>query len=110
MLILYDACTNADFLTIIKLIKSFIGVIQILVPIGLIIMGSIDFGKAVMAANEDDIKKGQKIFIKRCIGAILVFLVSVIVTFVMGFVGNQTWKACWTASAVAPIVNNNYVA
>jgi hypothetical protein len=94
-------CTDPNLLKIIKLLRSFLQLIQVLVPIGLIVMGSIDLGKGVISSNEDDIKKGQKIFIKRCISAILVFLVATIVSFVMSFVGSNSWKSCWQSAAAA---------
>jgi hypothetical protein len=80
---------------VIKLLKVVLQIIQILVPIGLILMGSIDLGRAVIAQNEDGIKKGQKSFIRRCLSAAIVFLVVLIVTLAMNFVGNNTWKECW---------------
>ena len=94
MLMLFD-CNDSNLVPIIKFIKSLLQLIQFLVPIGLIVLGSIDFGKAVIATNEDDIKKAQKVFMRRCIAAVLVFLVATIVTYVMGMIGNNAWKTCW---------------
>lgn len=59
-------------------------IIKIGVPILLIIFGMLDFGKAVMAQKEDEIKKGQQTFIKRAIAAALVFFVVSIVELVVG--------------------------
>lgn len=53
--------------------------IQVVVPILLIIWGMIDFAKAIIGQDEDKIKAGQKLFIKRLIAAILVFLIVTIV-------------------------------
>ena len=64
-------------------------VIQVAVPVILIIYGMIDFTKAIMSQKEDDIKKGQSLFIKRLIAAALVFLVIVIVKLVISFVANN---------------------
>ena len=50
------------------IIKYVLLIIQILVPIFLVIFGSIDLFKGVYAQKEDEIKKGQQIFIKRLIG------------------------------------------
>lgn len=88
-------CSNESLLPIIGFIKSVLLVIQIIIPIGLIIYGTIDLGKAVIASKEDEIKKNQQVLIKRAIAAVLVFLVATIVTFLMGFVGGDTWKDCW---------------
>jgi hypothetical protein len=70
-------------------------VIQVAVPVILIIFGMIDFAKAVMAQKEDDIKSGQKIFIKRLIAAALVFLVIIFVKLIIGWVaGEEGVMAC----------------
>lgn len=64
--------------------------IQVFVPILLIVWGMLDLGKAVMAQKEDEIKKGQNIFIKRLIAAALVFFVVTIVKFLVGLVASST--------------------
>lgn len=66
-------------------ISTIVLVLQIAIPILLVIFGSIDFVKAVVAQKEDEIKKGQQTFIKRTITAIIVFFVFVIVKLVVSF-------------------------
>ena len=39
--------------------------LKIVIPILLIIFGMLDLGKAVVASKEDEIKKGQQMFVKR---------------------------------------------
>ena len=69
-----------------EVISIIVTIIKIGVPILLIILGMIDLGKAVMAQKEDEIKKGQGLFIKRLIAAILVFLVVFAVQIVVRFI------------------------
>lgn len=64
-------------------------IIKIAVPIILIIFGMLDLAKAIMAQKEDEIKKGQQTFIKRCIAAIIVFFVVMVVQMVVSFVSND---------------------
>lgn len=72
------------------IISTIVTVIKIAVPILLIIFGMLDLGKAVVAAKEDEIKKGQQTFIKRAIAAVIVFFVIQIVQIVVRFVsGNE---------------------
>jgi hypothetical protein len=53
--------------------------LQVVTPIGLIILGSLDIMKAVTANNEGDIKKKQSKFVKRlAAAAIMFFVVSVV--------------------------------
>jgi hypothetical protein len=61
------------------LIHTVIVIMKIAIPVILIILGMLDFGKGVIASKEDEIKKGQQIFIKRLISAFLVFFVVTIV-------------------------------
>ena len=57
-------------------------IIKILVPVILVIMGMIDFTKAVMASDEEKMKKSQKTFITRAIAAVIIFFVMTVVQFI----------------------------
>lgn len=74
----WDICSNTESLKVFKFIGNLLQLAFIVVPILLIIMGSIDFMKATMAGKEDDIKKAQGMFVKRIISAIIVFFVPLI--------------------------------
>lgn len=79
------------------------------IPLLLIILGSIDLGKAVIASKEDEVKKAWKAFGRRFLYAVAVFAVVWIVTIVLnvvsglGFtngkagqtVNTSGWEACW---------------
>ena len=103
-----EICTvNGDLVTILGIVKTILTIIQIAVPILLIIMGSLDLMKAVMAGKEDEIKKAQGTFVKRAIAAVIVFFIPLIVSIVMGLIeidtatsdGENTiqvnYKTCW---------------
>jgi len=77
---------NDDFISIMNVVKSVLTIIQIAVPILLIIMGSLDLMKAVMAGKEDEIKKAQGTFVKRAIAAVIVFFIPLIVSLVIGLI------------------------
>ena len=74
---------------IVGILRLAINLIKIVVPILLIIWGMLDLGKAVMAQKEDEIKKGQQIFVKRLIAAAIVFFVVVIVQLVITLVAGD---------------------
>ena len=91
---------------IIRLIRDgVIPLIQIGVPIILIVLGTIDLGKAVIASKEDEIKNAQKMLIKRAIYAVAVFFVVTIVTLVFSLFAStgdsnleevsNSWIQCW---------------
>lgn len=55
--------------------------LQIVLPIVLIVIGSLDFAKAVTAGDQDKISKAQKQFAKRLVSAGIFFFVFVIIRF-----------------------------
>ena len=101
MFFLTSSCYDLD--PIIRLVKfGIIPIIQFGIPIILVLLGMLDFGKAVLASKEDEIKAAQKMFIKRLMYAVATFLVFTIVTAVFNLlVGTSTnpngndWKSCW---------------
>jgi hypothetical protein len=74
---------------LVNFIHNIIVILKIAVPILLVIFGMIDFAKGVTAGKEDEIKKGQDIFIKRLIAAACVFFVVTIVQLVMSLVSSD---------------------
>lgn len=82
-------------------------IIQIGIPILLIIMGSIDLGRAVLSSDDKEIKSATSRLVKRAIAAIAVFFVATLVSLIMGMFDStedndnldmectKTWKACW---------------
>lgn len=88
-----DVCHGMG--NIVLIVKFVLMIIQWVVPIVLIVLGTIDLVKAVIAGKEEDIKKNQTALIKRVIAAVIVFLVPLIVSILMGWLGNKDWRACW---------------
>lgn len=93
---------DADLVTF---IHNIIVLLKIAVPIVLIVLGMIDFFKSVAAGKEDEIKKGQQVFIKRLISGALVFFVVTIVQLVMGIVSKED-DSFWNCAN--QIMNGNY--
>ena len=76
------------------------------IPLLLIILGSIDLGKAVIASKEDEVKKAWKAFGRRFLYAVGVFAVVWAVGAVFSLVSRTggsamegydeaAWKVCW---------------
>ena len=93
MIYLLDSCGGLE--DVVRVIKNVVDIIKILIPIGLIVYGLLDLGKAVIAGKEDEMKKAQGTLIKRCIYAAAVFLVVNLVVFITGLVGAKEWQNCW---------------
>lgn len=106
---LLDLCTDGTLDPILHIIGIVIRIIWYGVPIALIILGSIDLGKAVIQSKEDEVKKAKQAFIRRLIYAVAVFavvwLVKVVMTFIadigvdenddLASVNTTGWKKCW---------------
>ena len=56
-----------DLLPLIKLIKAILGIIQFIIPVLLILLGTIDLGKAVISSDDKEVKAAQSRLIKRVI-------------------------------------------
>ena len=112
MYFLENICIDTIYDPIWDVVGTVINIIWIGVPILLIVLGSIDLGKAVISSKEDEVKKAKKSLINRFIYAVLVFCVVWIVGIVMnlisgiGVTGNNnvtdvpgsdtgSWKDCW---------------
>lgn len=82
----------------IKRLFSFLGqmfnILKIIIPILIIVMGTIDLLKAIISSDENEIKKAKNIFIKRLILGIVVFFIFPIVSFLMQMIGQNTNNKC----------------
>ena len=87
MLILNGACGWIPNTTV-NFIANIIGIIKIFVPLLIIIMGSIDFAKAVMSQKEDEIKKSQTNFIQKLVAGVAVFFVMIFISWVFRIIDN----------------------
>ena len=58
-----------------------------IVPVIVIVLGILDFIKAIAADKEDEMKKAQGKFIKRLIAAALIFIIPFIIEFVLNKMG-----------------------
>ena len=99
-----DGCAGIG--PVVQFIKNGVfPVIQIGIPILLILMGTIDLGKAVMSNDDKEIKGATGKLIKRAIAAVAVFFVVTLVSVVFGWLGKTDssdvnansgdWWTCW---------------
>lgn len=78
-------------------VNSYLNIIKIAVPIILIAFGIVDFSKAIFAAQEEQMKKAQKNFIKRLIIAIIIFFVPTVVNLILQL-ANKVWPIIESSS------------
>ena len=100
-----SAWKGFDF--VIRIIKNgLFPVLQIGIPIILIVLGTLDLGKAVISSDDKAVKEAQSKLIKRCIYAILVFFIVTLINLLFTMVGNivgdsapglESWSNCWNS-------------
>ena len=100
-----DGSDCGGLLPIVRVIrKGVFPLVQIIIPIGLIIYGTIDLGKAVIASDEKEVKAAQNRLIKRFIYAALIFFVVTLVSALMSIIATggegdtNSWSDCWRAA------------
>ena len=72
-----------------NVVHTVILAIQIVVPVVLVIFGMLDLFKGITAQKEDEMKKGQQMFVKRLISAAIIFFVIAIVKLLISFVAGS---------------------
>lgn len=102
LLLAYDVCTSV--MPLIRVIKhGIMPLIQMGIPIVLIVMGTLDLGKAVIASDDKEIKAATGRLIKRVLYAVVIFFMVTIVSLVFNLittadstdVPESDWRKCW---------------
>ena len=79
-------CTGS-MITVVNAVKFVLNVIRWLIPVVLIILGSIDMFKAMASSDDKKAGEARKTFIRRLIYAVVAFLIPFIVTLAFDVVG-----------------------
>ncbi|MBO4600783.1 MAG: hypothetical protein J5634_00940 [Bacilli bacterium] len=78
-----NLCTKAGTLKVLRVTRIFINILKIIVPLVLIILGSIEMFKAFMSQDSNSIQKSlQKLLVKLILGVSIFFIPSLINVFV----------------------------
>lgn len=102
-----DVCGD-NLIWVIQVLRVIIRVIQIAAPLALIIFGSLDFFKAIIAGDEKEMKMKRKPFIGRLVAAVIILLMPMLVNLIMKTVAsnaNNTFAKCWTAAGSSWTIN-----
>lgn len=97
---------EGDTLFVFQIARLVIRILQIAVPFALIIWGSLDFFKAVIAGDEKEMKMKRKPFIQRLIAALIVLLLPSIVNLIMKNIAknqNNTFVNCYNEAGGSSI-------
>ena len=111
MSFLVNVCDTNGLLPVIRILKAVYTLLKWAIPIVLILFGTIDLAKAVIASKEDEMKKAQGTLIKRVVYAVVIFFLFTIVNLVINLVADANagtensnessivdtsdWTQCW---------------
>ena len=84
------SCEESELFPILEAIKFVIRVLQIAVPFGLIIFGSLDWFKALIAHDEKEMRMKRKPFISRVIAALIIMILPWLVEFFTKLILGET--------------------
>ena len=96
------SCAGTKLFPLFQMAKFFIVIIQIAVPFGLVIFGSLDFFKALIANDEKEMARRKKPFISRVVAALIIFFLPWMVQFISKqATGKKTKPSFWKCYAEA---------
>lgn len=91
LLFLSDICEeDAGTMKVVRFIGYLLVIVKILIPIGLIIIGVINFSKAMLSGNDDSIKKNAYSFAWKIVFAIVIFVLPTVINFIVGLIDGAT--------------------
>ena len=67
-----------------------LNLVKIIVPVLVIVLGSLDFVSAIFSQDDGNMKKAQTKFIKRLIIAVAIFVAPSILKFILD-IGHEIW-------------------
>lgn len=72
---------------LVSTIQQIFDIVRLIVPIILVLFGSMDFGKAVIANDPDALKKAASSFLKRAVAAVIIFFLPTIIRYLLTLPG-----------------------
>lgn len=89
----YVTCGNVSFpAPLAPMIRTTVLLLQVIAPIVIILAGSMDFLKAVVAKNAEEMKKNEKQFVNRLVAGGIVFFVITIAKIVVSLAASDMNK------------------
>lgn len=84
-----NVCEISVVLKLILFVKTILKYACIIIPIGLIVMSSVDIAKNVITSNEGDMQKNFNLAMKRIIYCMVIFLIPPVVNLAVNLVNNS---------------------
>ena len=93
-------CESPGVLRTMKIIGILLVLVKVLLPIILIIMSIIDFGKSAVAGNAEDLKKNAITFLKRCAAGAIILVLPTFINYIFDNLvdrgSDAEYRACAT--------------
>lgn len=91
----FDFCNDEGIVKVLKFTGYILFVIKILVPLALILFGSIDFIKAIVSSDVSAINKSAVSLTKRTVAGIIIFFIPTVISLVLSLIAtfNTNTKA-----------------
>lgn len=90
-----DGGDTIDCGEFVEITKPIAQIVMIAAPILLLVLGTVDFLKAVAASDEKAMKKAVSDFVKRLLICVVILLLPLIINMIMGWVKFQDLSACF---------------
>jgi len=74
----------------IEFIRNIFNIVKIAIPVLLIVLGLMDFVKAIIASDDQKMKKAQKDFITRLIIGAVIFFIPSVLEFLLSLIGIES--------------------
>ena len=91
-----DICENPSILRVFLILKVFINILYIVIPALMVIISAVKLGKAVIATDENEIKKQTSAIIKNIIAAFIIYMIPAIIGAILPLTGEsfEDLKVC----------------
>lgn len=104
----YIECGNTSFpAPIASITRTVVLLLQIIVPIVIIVVGSLDFLKAVIASDAEAIKKNQKKFLTRIAAGVFTLFIFIVIKAVVSFTADSTNGNTDYASCLSCLISDS---
>ena len=90
-----------------RITSTLYNTVMVLVPVILIIMGTVDLVKGIMSQKEDEMKKGREAFVKRIVGSVIIFLIVLIVKLFVGAISRDSQNRARIVDCIDCFISND---
>ena len=103
---IFNTCSNSMLFTFLSIVKTFLNVLHIIVPLLLIISLTISLTKLVQDPDE---KKAPKKILNSVLAAVIVFFLPTMINVVINLVaGESDFSSCWENASIRSNLSHKY--